>query len=248
VQAPRRAGDFRFVRQCHASLRQAPRCHYCAIAWMACDVSAIFSTPGSMLPKGARHRKFHASRKRRAREILVINEGPGAPRSPSSTVRRERRRDQSPRSWWCVAPQWNPRSAAQFTIELSGPRQLQRLVRRFSRPSRRTGPCLLEDLAGLPPFNQDGHRSRLHPRYEPGPTMRVRIQVIFQTTCFRTWPVAQRVMRGIQRARCADEPGFLISADSGRSSPSPTGHRPPEPCRTRRIPFPWSASISMRAM
>lgn len=52
-----------------------PACHYCGHCMDGCDVSAIFSTPGSMLPKARRTGNLTLRQNALAREILVDTNG-----------------------------------------------------------------------------------------------------------------------------------------------------------------------------
>ncbi len=52
-----------------------PPCHYCGHCMDGCDVSAIFSTPASMLPKARRTGNLTLRQNSIAREILVNDEG-----------------------------------------------------------------------------------------------------------------------------------------------------------------------------
>lgn len=52
-----------------------PACHYCGHCMDGCDVSAIFSTPGSMLPKARKTGNLTLRQNALAREILVDDEG-----------------------------------------------------------------------------------------------------------------------------------------------------------------------------
>ncbi|MGA8599717.1 MAG: GMC family oxidoreductase [Bryobacteraceae bacterium] len=52
-----------------------PACHYCGHCMDGCDVSAIFSTPASMLPKARKTGNLTLRQNALAREILVDGEG-----------------------------------------------------------------------------------------------------------------------------------------------------------------------------
>lgn len=52
-----------------------PACHYCGHCMDGCDVSAIFSTPGSMLPKARKTGNLTLRQKALVREILVDHQG-----------------------------------------------------------------------------------------------------------------------------------------------------------------------------
>src|SRR5580658_5279206 len=52
-----------------------PACHYCGHCMDGCDVSAIFSTPGSMLPKAKKTGNLTLRQNALAREILIDDEG-----------------------------------------------------------------------------------------------------------------------------------------------------------------------------
>ena len=52
-----------------------PACHYCGHCMDGCDVSAIYSTPGSMLPKARRTGNLTLRQNALAREILVDKTG-----------------------------------------------------------------------------------------------------------------------------------------------------------------------------
>jgi choline dehydrogenase-like flavoprotein len=52
-----------------------PACHYCGHCMDGCDVSAIYSTPGSMLPKARRTGNLTLRQNALAREILVDKNG-----------------------------------------------------------------------------------------------------------------------------------------------------------------------------
>jgi choline dehydrogenase-like flavoprotein len=52
-----------------------PACHYCGHCMDGCDVSAIYSTPGSMLPKARRTGNLTLRQNALAREILVDKSG-----------------------------------------------------------------------------------------------------------------------------------------------------------------------------
>jgi choline dehydrogenase-like flavoprotein len=52
-----------------------PACHYCGHCMDGCDVSAIFSTPGSMLPKARKTGNLTLRPNALAREILIDSEG-----------------------------------------------------------------------------------------------------------------------------------------------------------------------------
>jgi len=101
-----------------------------------------------------------------AREILVDNEGLAA---RGLIVDRQTGKEEEIRARVMVVccAQWNPRAAAQFTIELpsAGLGNSSGVVGRYLH-GHLGGQVhvYLEDLGGLPPFNQDGATgSRLHP-------------------------------------------------------------------------------------
>lgn len=52
-----------------------PACHYCGHCMEGCDVSAIFSVPGSMFPKARATGNFTLLQNKLAREILTDDEG-----------------------------------------------------------------------------------------------------------------------------------------------------------------------------
>ena len=52
-----------------------PACHYCGHCMDGCDVSAIYSTPGSMLPKARRTGNLTLRQNALAREIVVDKGG-----------------------------------------------------------------------------------------------------------------------------------------------------------------------------
>jgi choline dehydrogenase-like flavoprotein len=52
-----------------------PACHYCGHCMDGCDVSAIYSTPGSMLPKARRTGNLTLRQNALAREILLDKDG-----------------------------------------------------------------------------------------------------------------------------------------------------------------------------
>jgi choline dehydrogenase-like flavoprotein len=72
-----------------------PPCHYCGHCMDGCDVSAIFSTPGSMLPKARKTGNLTLRQNALAREILVDTNGLAR---GVSIVDRETRREEEIRA------------------------------------------------------------------------------------------------------------------------------------------------------
>ncbi len=69
-----------------------PACHHCGHCMDGCDVSAIFSTPGSMLPKARATGNLTLRQNALAREILV--DGEGRPRAVSIIDRTTRKEEE----------------------------------------------------------------------------------------------------------------------------------------------------------
>ena len=199
-----------------------PACHYCGHCMDGCDVSAIFSTPGSMLPKARATGNLTLRENALAREILVDKEGLAR---AVSIVDRSTGKEEEIKARVMVV--------CCATIESA--RLLLNSRSRFhpaglANSSGAVGCYLhghqsgqinvyLEDLAGKPPFNQDGATDHCYiPRYRTGTNDGVfGFQVNFNGYMF---PYQARSLVGygaqFKAAVRRMQPGFLMLGGFGK--------------------------------
>jgi len=146
-----------------------PGCHYCGHCMDGCDVSAIFSTPGSMLPKARATGNFALRENALAREILVDKEGLAR---GVSIVDRQTGKEEEIRARVMVVCCATVESArlllnSRSRYHPAGLGNSSGVVGRYLH-GHLSGQVhvYLEDLAGVPPFNQDGATDHVYiPRY-----------------------------------------------------------------------------------
>jgi choline dehydrogenase-like flavoprotein len=148
-----------------------PSCHYCGHCMDGCDVSAIFSTPSSMLPKARRTGNLTLRQNSLAREILVDAEG----RAHSvSIIDRTTRTEQQIKARifvvCCATVETarlllNSRSSSNFRTGLANSSGV--VGRYLSGHIGDTINIYLDELAGRPSTNIDGCLDHvLIPRYK----------------------------------------------------------------------------------
>ena len=134
-------------------------CHYCGHCMDGCDVSAIYSTPGSMLPKARKTGNFTLRQNALAREILVDNNGLAR---AVSIVDRETHREEEIRARTVVVCCATVESA-RLLLNSRSPRFPDGLANSSGVVGRYLNGHLgdsvnlyLEELEGTPPSNIDG--------------------------------------------------------------------------------------------
>ena len=147
-----------------------PACHYCGHCMDGCDVSAIFSTPGSMLPKARQTGNLTLRQNALAREILIDGEGLA---KGVSFIDRETRQEQEVRARIVVVC-----CATIETARLLLNSRSRRYPSGLGNSSGMVGRYLnghmgdsahiyLEELEGRKPTNQDGALDHaLIPRFQ----------------------------------------------------------------------------------
>src|SRR5580704_3680811 len=140
-----------------------PACHYCGHCMDGCDVSAIFSTPGSMLPKAKKTGNLTLRQNALAREILIDDEGRA---KGVSFIDRETRQEEEIRARIVIVC-----CATIETARLllnSGIANSSGVVGRYLHGHSTGGVQMyLKELQGKPPSNQDGALDQcLVPRWD----------------------------------------------------------------------------------
>lgn len=136
-----------------------PACHYCGHCMDGCDVSAIFSTPGSMLPKARATGNLTLRTNAVAREILVDDEGRARAVSVVDRLTRREEEIQARVFAVCCAAVETPRLLlnSRSRRHPNGLGNSNDVVGRYLHGHQNgTVEVLLDELAGKPWFNQDG--------------------------------------------------------------------------------------------
>lgn len=147
-----------------------PACHYCGHCMDGCDVAAIFSTPGSMLPKARATGNLTLRMNAVAREILVDDEGRA--RAVSIVDRLTRREEQIKARVFvlCCAAVESPRLLLNSKSRRypNGLANSNDVVGRYLHGHLNgTVEIFLKELEGRKPFNQDGATDHVYiPRYD----------------------------------------------------------------------------------
>jgi choline dehydrogenase-like flavoprotein len=135
------------------------KCHYCGHCMEGCDVGAIFSVPGAMLPKARKTGNFTLLQNLLAREILVDNEGQARAVSVIDTVTREEREIRAKRFAVCCATVESPR----LLLNSRSPRYPNGLGNTSDLVGRHLHGhtvvqflSYLDELVGTKPVNNDG--------------------------------------------------------------------------------------------
>lgn len=146
-----------------------PPCHYCGHCMTGCMVSAIFTSPDSMLPKARATGNFTLRQNAIAREILVDREGRAR---AVSFIDRQTRREEQVRAKIIVVCCATVESARLLLNSRSpqhpaGVGNSNGVVGRYLHGHMGgTISVYLEELEGLKPFNQDGATDSVYiPRY-----------------------------------------------------------------------------------
>src|SRR6185437_14440766 len=146
-----------------------PQCHYCGHCMDGCDVSAVFSTPGSMLPKARATGNLTLRQNAVAREILV--NGEGVPRAVSIVDRLSNREEEIQARIFVVC------CATVETARLLLNSRSRHHPNGLANSSGAVGRYLhghlggsadlyLKELEGRPPSNQDGATDHVYiPRW-----------------------------------------------------------------------------------
>lgn len=136
-----------------------PPCHYCGHCMEGCDVGAIFSVPGSMLPKARKTGNFTLLQNLLAREILVDKNGQARAVSVIDTVTREEREIPARRFAICCASV----ESARLLLNSRSPQYPNGLANSSDMVGRYlTGHVVaqflsyLDELIGTKPVNNDG--------------------------------------------------------------------------------------------
>jgi choline dehydrogenase-like flavoprotein len=146
-----------------------PPCHYCGHCMEGCDASAIFSVPGSMLPKAQKTGNFTLIPNQCARELLVDTAGKVRAVSVIDTVTKKEQEISARVFAVCCATiesvrlLLNSRSAR----HPNGLANSSDLVGRYLTGHVTAGAIgYLEDLIGTKPINNDGATDHTYiPRY-----------------------------------------------------------------------------------
>ena len=146
-----------------------PPCHYCGHCMNGCDVGAIFTTPNGMLPQARATGNFTLRQNALAREILVDREGLAR---GVSFVNTETKQEEEV-SASIVAVCCGTVESARLLLNSRSPQHPNGLanssgvVGRYLHGHLGSGAHIyLDELTGLPPFNQDGATDHVYiPRY-----------------------------------------------------------------------------------
>jgi len=204
-----------------------PPCHYCGHCMDGCDVSAIFSTPSSMLPKATKTGNLTLRPNSVAREILVDKEGRA---SGVSIVDRLTKKEEEIRAQVVVVC-----CATVETARLLLNSRSTRYPNGFANSSDAVGRYLhghlgdtvniyLKELEGKPPENLDGALDHAFiPRYKTNsPSGGFDFQVNYSGYMF---PYQAKFLPGYgtefkKRVR-EMEPGFLMMGGFGKVEARP---------------------------
>lgn len=136
-----------------------PACHYCGHCMDGCDVAAIFSTPGSMLPKARATGNLTLRTNALARELLVDDEG--RVRAVSIVDRLTKAEEEIKAKVFvvCCAAVESPRlllnsKSRRFPNGIGNSNDI--VGRYLHGHLNGTVEVFLKDLEGQPTFNQDG--------------------------------------------------------------------------------------------
>jgi choline dehydrogenase-like flavoprotein len=146
-----------------------PPCHYCGHCMDGCDVSAIFNSATAMLPKAQATGNFTLRQNALAREILVDREGLAGAVSFVDTRTRKEEEVKAKIVVVCCATV----ESARLLLNSCSPQHPGGLansngvVGRYLHGHLGSGVDIyLDELEGLPPFNQDGATDHVYiPRY-----------------------------------------------------------------------------------
>ncbi len=200
-----------------------PPCHYCGHCMDGCDVSAIYSTPGSMLPKARKTGNLTLQQNSLAREILLDGEGRAR---AVSIIDRDTRQEQEIK-------------ARVFVVCCATVETARLLLNSKSSPNFRTGVAnssgvvgrylsghigdsvyiYLDELAGKPPANIDGCLDHAFiPRYKIGsPNGAFDFQVNFSGFMFPYQAYAVKGYGSAFKNRVREmQPGFLMLGGFGK--------------------------------
>jgi choline dehydrogenase-like flavoprotein len=141
-----------------------PACHYCGHCMDGCDVSAIYSTPGSMLPKARRTGNLTLRQNALAREILVDKAGLA---SGVSIIDRTTGRDEEIHARIVVVC-CATIETARLLLNSNNLANSSGVVGRYLHGHSAGGAHMcLKELQGQPPSNQDGALDQcLVPRWD----------------------------------------------------------------------------------
>ncbi len=141
-----------------------PACHYCGHCMDGCDVSAIYSTPGSMLPKARRTGNLTLRQNALARQILVDKTGLA---SGVSIIDRTTGREEEIRARIVVVC-CATIETARLLLNSNNLANSSGVVGRYLHGHSTGGAHLyLKELQGKPPSNQDGALDQcLVPRWD----------------------------------------------------------------------------------
>ncbi len=204
-----------------------PACHYCGHCMDGCDVSAIFSTPGSMLPKAKKTGNLTLRQNALAREIPIDDEGRA---KGVSFIDRETRQEQEIRARVVVIC-----CATIETARLLLNSRSRRYPAGLANSSGVVGRYLhghlgdsthvyLQELEGLKPSNQDGALDHaLIPRFEtrtPGGTYDFQINFagnMFPYQAYRVPGYGSSFKNSVRKM----QPGFLMIGGFGKVEARP---------------------------
>lgn len=149
-----------------------PPCHYCGHCMQGCDVSAIFSVPGSMIPKAERTGNFTLLSNKMARELRVDREGRVRAVSVIDAVTKNEEEIRARLFAVCCATV----ESARLLLNSRSPRFPNGLANSSGLVGRYlTGHVgcqvrgYLEELIGAPPTNVDGATDHSYiPRFNVG--------------------------------------------------------------------------------
>jgi len=223
-----------------------PACHYCGHCMDGCDVSAIFSTPGSMLPKARATGNFTLRENALAREILVDKEGLAR---AVSIVDRQTGKEEEIKARVMVVCCATVESArlllnSRSRYHPAGLGNSSGVVGRYLH-GHLSGQVhvYLEDLAGVPPFNQDGATDHVYiPRYRTKTNDGAfGFQINYENYMFPH--NARSVMgygAGFKTAVRSMQPGFLMLGGFGKVRAKPDNRITVDPNRpdAHGIPIP----------
>jgi choline dehydrogenase-like flavoprotein len=214
-----------------------PPCHYCGHCMDGCDVSAIFSTPSSMLPKAVKTGNFTLRPNAVAREILVNEDG--LARGVSIVDRTTKQEEEI--SARIVVVCCATVETARLLLNSRSTRYPAGLANSSDAVGRYLNGHLgdiihiyLKELEGRPPENQDGALDHAFvPRYKTkSPTGAFDFQVNYGGYMF---PYQAKYLPGFghalkQRVRQM-EPGFLLLGGYGKVAARPENRVTVDPNR-----------------
>lgn len=211
-----------------------PPCHYCGHCMNGCDVGAIFTTPNGMLPQASATGNFTLRQNALAREILVDREGLARGVLYINTETKQEEKVTT----GIVAVCCGTVESARLLLNSRSPQHPNGLanssgvVGRYLHGHLGSGADIyLDELTGVPPFNQDGATDHVYiPRYNHlfGKKDYIGgwgIQVNFSGYMF---PHQSRYLRGYgaeykSRVR-AMQTGYLMFGTFGKIEAHPDNH------------------------